>query len=434
MDANVPVRFAGSIIQEKKVVQATIGLGVTEDNLVFVWGNVMRLCNTNSNITEIPTTPQVIATLNTNYTILGAADYSAGILPRIFFNNMVMECGRTFEIVPGKVVTKMGPFVRHRTNSHWVATSDGDLMILDMDITALVCKLPLQDRNCTLDDHFKQFFSAQEVYRITIYEEVAFQVVIPILFVLEDGRSFLFKDGTYVPFEKMDNRVHIGSPNIFVTENGTILNVYYEETTSIRRLKRSEQFPKILSAAATSYGLVGVYASCSEHFVGLNCDIPVCNGIPANSSEVCNNRKGECIKPKQCSCSSEYRGQYCDICKSPMYEGKDCNIPTAVYYVVVFLTVALAISLLVIITAITFVCLIRYRQSINKIKAKENQVRDMLSVKLIEYDQLKDENMELSEKVDRDWIIPLSELSIEERLSSGSFGTVMRGKYQGLDV
>jgi hypothetical protein len=422
-DANVPISFAKSSIFRKKIKSLTDGLGVTEDNHVFMWGKSLYNCfGTSSKI------PKIVATLSSsNYTLIGTSSNSL-IGPRVFTNNEIISCGQRYAIIPGKTITKVGQF---SGTSWWMVTTDAEIIISNARL--LSSRYPklctTQNGNCTIVDSYLPYFTAFEISRIGGYLHVAGGEEY-ILFVMEDGRSYLYLDGVYTPFEKMDTIAQIGTPDLYVLANGTLLYGY--APMNFKTLDRVEEYPKVLSAAATYDGIIALYASCSQHFVGLKCDIAVCDGIPANYSRTCNG--GRCVSPQVCQCSSEYSGKYCTECSNRFFVGSQCNIPSQIAYVVVFLSVALALTLLVIIIVFALACLIRYRASIIKIREKENQMRDMLSVKLIEYDQLKDENDELLEKVDRDWVIPLSEIHIIERISRGSYGTVMKGSYKGLEV
>jgi hypothetical protein len=424
-DAILPVMLGKSPVSTKKVKSLSLGVGVTEDNQLFVWGQSYWACPTSLPAT-LGRAPQIITTIpDMNYTLLG------GYSTSVFINNTLITCGRKHIIIPYKTVTKVGQTSTVYSRL-WAVTTEDELILTNIGVRLTyyqnLCQYFVEE-NCTVSYTHRQYFSASELVRVA---ESTFIMDEPKLyFVCADGRSYLFKNGKFTEFEQMDNSVHIGSPDVYVNSNGTIVSFV---NTNLGRLERRERFPKILSVASTTGGVIGLYAVCTEHYVGLNCDIPVCDGIFANDSRVCN-RKGRCIAPKQCACHEDYQGQYCGECKSPFFQGDDCKALSPVFYTVITLAVGLTLAVFIIISFIILMCFLRYyKRSINMIKEKENQVRDMLSVKLIEYDQLMEENEGLSEKVDRDWIIPLSQLNILSRISSGSFGTVMKGTYQGLDV
>jgi hypothetical protein len=425
-DAILPVMLGKSPVSAKKVKSLSLGVGVTEDNQVFVWGQSYWAC-LSSLVPTLGRVPQIITTIpDMNYTLLG------GYSTSVFINNTLITCGRKHTIIPYKTVTRVGQISTFYSKL-WAVTTENELILTrirpELEYYQTLCQYFVED-NCTVSYTHRKYFSTSELVRVAESTlKISDEAVL--YFVCADGRSYLFNNGKFTEFEQMDNSIHIGSPDVYVNSNGTIVSSI---NTNLGRLERRERFPKILSVASTFGGVIGLYAVCTEHYVGLNCDIPVCDGIFANDSRVCN-KKGICVAPKQCDCHEDHQGQYCGECKSPFFQGDDCKTLSAIFYTVITLAVGLTLAVIIIISFIILMCFLRYyKRSINMIKEKENQVRDMLSVKLIEYDQLMEENEGLSEKVDRDWIIPLSELNILSRISSGSFGTVMKGTYQGLDV
>jgi hypothetical protein len=51
--------------------------------------------------------------------------------------------------------------------------------------------------------------------------------------------------------------------------------------------------------------------TCTPHYSGPLCDLPVCNGLPANNTLVCNSR-GNCSIPNNCTCETGYTGSDCE--------------------------------------------------------------------------------------------------------------------------
>lgn len=47
-------------------------------------------------------------------------------------------------------------------------------------------------------------------------------------------------------------------------------------------------------------------------FTGSNCQVPICNGIPATSNQVCNG-KGTCLDDNSCHCSDGWAGADCSL-------------------------------------------------------------------------------------------------------------------------
>ncbi|EFC44590.1 predicted protein [Naegleria gruberi] len=78
--------------------------------------------------------------------------------------------------------------------------------------------------------------------------------------------------------------------------------IYYISKVSTAGL--TIQFSSAPSASSYLYVDVSAQrtASCSKGFSGANCSIPVCNGIAADVSGVCNGN-GQCLAPDTCSCN-----------------------------------------------------------------------------------------------------------------------------------
>jgi cbb3-type cytochrome oxidase subunit 3 len=230
----------------------------------------------------------------------------------------------------------------------------------------------MQEGNCTISDLHRNYFAPTDVYRIGEYMQTITSDT-NILFVCNDGRSFLYFNGTYTPFEKMDNTVHTGSPDVYVTQNGTILHAYFPNS-GLKKLERTADFPRVLSVGTTFNGFVGLYAICSEYFIGASCEIPVCNGVPANETRVCSGQ-GTCVRPNTCLCNSNYRGLYCD------QQVTTCN--TGLSIAVVALSVALALALFFILLIFVVLCVVQYRVSKNK---KQRLAQESLSMNLLDQD------------------------------------------------
>jgi hypothetical protein len=60
---------------------------------------------------------------------------------------------------------------------------------------------------------------------------------------------------------------------------------------------------------------------CNTNWIGSQCNIPICHGIPGNHSTVCSSR-GNCLKPNTCTCTAGWTG---DECQFPLCFGKSAN-------------------------------------------------------------------------------------------------------------
>ncbi|KAG2378946.1 hypothetical protein C9374_007584 [Naegleria lovaniensis] len=62
-----------------------------------------------------------------------------------------------------------------------------------------------------------------------------------------------------------------------------------------------------------NFSNVTMTCNCFSGYTGMNCEIPICNNIPANdTSNVCS-RHGTCVDMNACMCESGYQGSDCQI-------------------------------------------------------------------------------------------------------------------------
>src|SRR3989338_359368 len=143
------------------------------------------------------------------------------------------------------------------------------------------------------------------------------------------------------------------------------------------------------------------------------CELPVCDRKNATDPEVCNQR-GRCIAPDKCECNQYFVGKFCTD-----YSGLLIGL--------IILASLSIVAMFVVIIALTVGVACVYRVKVKRQNKAEMEMKTLLHASLIRSD-------ELAEKIDRDWIIPFTELTFIEKLSEGSFGIVFKGRYQSADV
>jgi hypothetical protein len=212
-----------------------------------------------------------------------------------------------------------------------------------------------------------------------------------------------------------------------VTTNGTVYVNWNTKVMEIPLLGNVVQ--KILYLSETPLGVTGVFASCTSYFTGTNCDIPICYDKAANHPEACGGpNQGTCVAPNDCKCTKDFFNLDCRSKRCTEFaKGDDCNVLTALSIVLLTLAVAGSLLILSVIIAVMTFCTTRYRKVVVKQEKAEEEMKQMLEESLLRADSL-------AEQVDRDWVIPFSDIKFLERLSEGSFGVVMKGRYQNADV
>ncbi len=249
------------------------------------------------------------------------------------------------------------------------------------------------------------------VEKVIIWEER--DVVISIVVILQDGSSFRGVS-EWIPYEKLDPIVSTGT--VLVFENNTMLvKLTNSNATPIR--PTGTDLKKLISVSTTAAGVVGVFAKCNTGYVGDYCEKPVCNGYTNDDTVVCN-AHGQCLSPDVCKCADGYSGANCMT--APLIDDKTGTIIGATLGSVGGVSILLFIF-------ISIGCTIRYRTQVVKQKRVEMEMKSLLHESLIRADQL-------SEQADMEWVIPFSDLTFLERLSEGSFGVVLKGRYKNTDV
>jgi hypothetical protein len=131
----------------------------------------------------------------------------------------------------------------------------------------------------------------------------------------------------------------------------------------------------------------------------------MCFGIAASTTSVCSSR-GACVGPDTCECFN-----------IPKLQGPNCELNTHEFiWFVVGLVLAFVCVLVVITIPGIFCChrVYRYRTAVLQQNKVEQDMKDLLKESLIRADTL-------SKQVDRDWIIPLSDIKLDERISEGAY-------------
>jgi hypothetical protein len=205
--------------------------------------------------------------------------------------------------------------------------------------------------------------------------------------------------------------------NIIVFNNGTL--IAYWRDYGIRKIlfTQNNDMKKISNIARTVLGVSAVVLKCSPAYTGLSCDIPICFGKSRDDANACSGN-GECISPDKC------------ICKIPYGENNCSNLTTGFTVTIIVLS---TIAGMLTITALFIGTIFAGRrfyivlQSVANQRKAEIEMKSLLHESLIKADSL-------SEKVDRDWVIPLSEVTFKEKVSEGAYGIVFSGSYKNADV
>jgi hypothetical protein len=278
----------------------------------------------------------------------------------------------------------------------------------------------------TVDGFLKQtpFFNTSDIHRV-IYWKVATDPVIIVL--CKDGMSYIRNSTTWANY--VDAIPTACSKDIIVTTNGSMI-VFHNGKIITLDLLPSDNLKKVLmvtkSAGTYDLGITGVFATCTKYFVGANCDVPVCFDIDANNAQVCGGR-GRCVSPQNCICSSPFKGTSCEIQDCGSFRaGDSCEYLSVLSYVLIALGSMFALVMVILALVLLF-CTCRYRGTVVKQEQAEVKMKDMLKESLLRADSLE-------EKIDRDWVIPFTDLVFVEKLAEGSFGVVMSGRYQSAEV
>jgi hypothetical protein len=251
-------------------------------------------------------------------------------------------------------------------------------------------------------------FDTNQVQKVILWENRSTSIIV----ILKDGSSFRGLS-QWEPYEKLDPFVSMRT--VLVFENNTMLAKLPNSDPKL--VRPTGDLKRLIAVSTTIYGVVGVFAKCNTGYVGDYCEIPLCGDFSSDHPSVCN-AHGQCLSPGVCKCTDGYSGVNCMT--APLIDDKKATIIGATVGSVggVFILVFIIISI---------GCTIRYRTQVVKQKRVEMEMKTLLHESLIRADQL-------SEKADMEWVIPFSDLTFLERLSEGSFGVVLKGRYKNTDV
>jgi hypothetical protein len=272
-------------------------------------------------------------------------------------------------------------------------------------------------------DLFTTKYSMNDVHRIIVWN---FASVSRISILFKSGDAFYGENGQVFTYDFSIN-TKLTSSRVIVMANGTVYSNTVNGIQAVAPVASGLQ--KLMAVTSTVQGVTGVFASClKENYVGDRCDIPVCYGLNATDKNVCSGvSQGRCTSPGNCECVTNYGGVECQSYCGLLFSGRDCTKLTAGAYVLIALGSTLLFSLLCIVVGVMALCTTRYRRVVIRQEKAEIEMKNLLEESLIRADSL-------AEQVDRDWVIPFTDIKFIERLAEGSFGVVMKAKYQGADV
>jgi hypothetical protein len=241
-----------------------------------------------------------------------------------------------------------------------------------------------------------------------------------VIVILHDGTSYRSNLGVWTTYIPLDPK--LSSDKLLVMPNGTMLLEW--QGSNLNRFSKitlnppkGEEVKKIDGVIKTSYGAVTIMLKCSQYYVGDNCEIPVCGGRNASDPLTCFSR-GICVGPDQCQCDDFNTGPLCNRISG-----------LAIALITVGSTLLVLQVLLTCVCVCTCSCYFgrKITRKLQSQRDAEIEMESLLRESLINIETL-------SEQVDRDWVIPLSEIKFTEKLSEGSFGVVFKGRYQNSDV
>jgi alpha-tubulin suppressor-like RCC1 family protein len=261
-------------------------------------------------------------------------------------------------------------------------------------------------------------FNVKDIARFMLWYFDSYAVVV----ILKNGETYIGQN-IWKKFDTVDPVV--SSESVLVFANGTMMAFWATSDSSENiagnyrtiHVPKTGDFKKLTGVARTGNGVIGIFAKCSQYFNGEDCDIPICNNLSADNRMVCSGH-GRCERPDTCVCDQFYTGATC-------YDYSARANALIATLTVVFGLLIIIIVLMIILVSVG--CTFRYRKKVAKQNQTELAMKSLLHESLIKADAL-------SEQVDRDWVIPFSDLKFVEKLAEGSFGVVMKGRYQSADV
>jgi hypothetical protein len=390
---------------------------VTNTNDLYVWGSFY--CGNNTMINRIPVlaVPVVNMTITAIYEAMQHESYFATADSLYYCNQNTSfrlvtfppELGITKLIVTSKLF-----------NAVVVATDNNRIVIVGHNnMIAAFLQYIIQDTyaNYNMAVLKPGPFQSKDIALIT---SSLIGSAISVIVILHDGTSYRSNLGVWTTYIPLDPK--LSSDKLLVMPNGTMLLEW--QGSNLNRFSKitlnppkGEEVKKIDGVIKTSYGAVTIMLKCSQYYVGDNCEIPVCGGRNASDPLTCFSR-GICVGPDQCQCDDFNTGPLCN---------RISGLSIAL--------ITVASTLLVLQVLLTCLCVCTCgcyfgRKITRKLQSQrdaEIEMESLLRESLINIETL-------SEQVDRDWVIPLSEIKFTEKLSEGSFGVVFKGRYQNSDV
>jgi alpha-tubulin suppressor-like RCC1 family protein len=429
----VPVPLTMSGILYKKTINelftaqrdlSSAVFAIASDNKLYGWGaNALISCK-DSNYLSL--TPDVIELPN-NYAVKQIAPAFGLVLledgniykcsgnhmsiytnSKIPFSNETFESVHTFPDSAGLAAfTKKNNVVI--VSSSKVIKSLSPMMMnyssVEGDITVGVLK-----RDIKIDG---ELFDVASVDSMTLWKvDNAPRLIV----VTKSGDTFISSSGTWKRFLETPVDIKRSTTSVLVFSNNTML-VYWalKDSPVIRSIPfpTSSTLAKLIAVERTSYGVSVIVWSCSKHFTGENCTTPICYGKSSNDRSVCSGN-GKCTKPATCECQ-------------PLYKGENCQQLSALAFVLIALggTAIAVVSLLVIILVLVYIL----NKAFIGIRSIIKQRRTEIEMNALLQESLLKDDVELT-----DWVIPLSEITLLEKISEGSFGLVFKGRYKNSDV
>jgi hypothetical protein len=394
------------------------GIGITTDGIAFGWGTLTCF--------DAPQlTPTVINTFNQPVKYATCTDATSV--------NIVIQNGTLLEYRNGKALRSiLSPVIAQSIITGVYSLGLGGLYVTTQDDRKIFYT------NVQIRNYFNVVAILNTKFvgelNTALFGKFAFSDIVRIFLRNEDKLAIVTKDGQvfetsqtgWVPYIiDANSKVVGGTGRAMITDTGII------RTSSIDFGSDSvfdkTELRRVLSLTSTFLGVTGSFAKCSPHFSGKDCTTPTCNGT-SDPTIACSGF-GTCIAPNKCVCQDEtFVGDNCEARNCGAWKtGKTCNDYSAASIIfIVFGVLAAVASIILVITAL-ILCLFRYRKVVVKQEKAEQEMQNLLHESLLRADSL-------AEQVDRDWVIPFSELEFSERVSEGAFGVVMRGRYKGSDV
>lgn len=415
----VPVIMSGVLYQKRVVQVATTqrdttasAFVITNDGKLYGWGNIanytcksQKYLSPTPDIIDFPTRP--------NYTV-------KAIVPS--FGIVILDDGQPYRCTnesrmeryafPHQEMEEVYEIIFKFPDDNGfisVTRSSKVLIVTRNSIMAEIAPMmdfyePIETVSVGMLTKLNEF-DMKDVQRVTLW---FMEGRATLIFILYDGRTFLATPAGVKQYHTVDPIR--STESILVFSNSTML-VFWDFLIPVVRTipfpNGNTTLARLISVSRTKYGLSAIVWSCSDSFTGDNCTVPVCpSGCSGN---------GVCVSPLFCQCNA-------------IFDGADC---TRLSGLTLFLIIAGCFSVAALLLSILFFgTMYSGKKLVAQVRHLIKQRRTVLEMEeLLREGLVKD-----AEHVDRDWVIPLSEITFTERLDEGSFGVVFKGRYKGSDV